>query len=147
MYVGELAKVGAIDEVEQEWFVIGMTYDREWQTGLNNLPHLISHNGVLIDFGESKQSEVITANMLFNIDIVYLDIVGEETENDEGELLSVLAITDIVKNVSPGNIVTQQTPTRFVFEVNAGEADRLSIGDKFMHVASGYIPLGYMPLS
>jgi len=147
---GEILKlISEEDDTYHSWFVVCMTTDKEMETGLNHLPRLIKHNGALFDFGEWKQTRVDTSGMLFNIDIVYFNIVPptKHWETDYGIRIASLEVIDIVKGIEPGYIVSQESLARFVLEMNAGESDVINIGDRYWLETSGYIPLGYMPLS
>jgi len=147
MEVGELYYGSEIDDEEAIWMLTCMTTPKELATGLNQLPRLLNHTGILLDLGESMLADVITQDLLFSIDIVYLEEVSEEieVEMDIGRFIFA-DVVNIVKGIEPGYRVSSHVQSRYIIEVNAGESDVLKVGDTVIMWFTGYIPLGYMPV-
>lgn len=85
--------------------------ERERDQGLSGMVSLEQYSGMLFVFPESGYYKFWMKDMLFPLDIIYLD-------ND-------MRIVTIVSNIQPESypetIVSTQ-PARYVFEMNAGEA-------------------------
>ncbi len=97
------------------WAVDVALTQAEQHQGLGGLVSLPTGHGMLFDFGADVPVTITTAPMLFNIDILFIDSTGE--------------VIDVVDNVSPGYLITESTPVRYVLEVNGGEAAAVDIGD------------------
>ncbi|MDD4987193.1 MAG: DUF192 domain-containing protein [Dehalococcoidales bacterium] len=146
MEIGELYYGSELGDEEAIWFLTCMTTARELATGLNQLPRLLDSTGIILDLGQAQPADVITQDLLINIDIIYLEEVSEEAvEGDIGRLI-IADVVDIVKYVAPGYRVRSAVQSRYIMEVNAGESGVLEIGDTVLMWFAGYIPLGYMPI-
>jgi len=71
---------------------------------------------MLFDLGYDTIFTVTTKEMFFSIDIVRIS--------------SAMAVTDVARNVQPGQLVTSETPARYFLEVNAGEANTINPSDQ-----------------
>ncbi len=87
----------------------------EMSVGLSGVQYLPPHTGMFFDLPYSMQVSVTTNEMLFNLDIAFVD--------------NNFTIVEIARNVQPGNIVTSQNIVKYFIEVNAGEFDDINIGD------------------
>lgn len=94
----------------------------EMSVGLSGVQYLPPRTGMLFDLPYSMQVSVTTKEMLFNLDIAFVD--------------NNFTIVEIARNVQPGNIVTSQNIVKYFIEVNAGEFDDINVGD----IVFGYTP-------
>lgn len=100
---------------DKQWSVVLATSPWELAAGLGGVASIAPNSGMLFDLGGPRTVEVTTEPMLFDIDIVF---VSED-----------LKVVDIVQDVAPRHVVTEQTPVRYFLEVNAGEANGIEAGD------------------
>lgn len=85
--------------------------------GLSGRENLCSDCGMLFLFDDSAQRTFVMRNMLFPLDIIFID--GE-------------TIVDIYKNLPPEGAITQNSygstgPVDKVLEINGGRADELGL--------------------
>jgi uncharacterized membrane protein (UPF0127 family) len=99
-----------------QWQVSLATDYLELIQGLRNTPQIPSGTGMLFDLGHDTTFTVTTKEMLFPIDIVRIS--------------SAMTVTDVAHNVLPGQLMTSDTPARYFLEVNAGEANYISLSDQ-----------------
>ena len=100
---------------DREWQVSVAATPAELASGLGGIESLLPWTGMLFDLGYERPLQVTTEPMLFPLDIVF---IGED-----------LKVIDVVQDVEPGNIVSEQTPARYFLEMNAGEAEGIEPGD------------------
>ena len=108
-------RVGTVTIGDREWTVEVATTPAELSAGLGGLSSIPASTGMLFDLGSSRGVQVTTEPMLFSIDIIF---IGENLE-----------VIDVVSNIAPGYLVTEETPVRYFLEVNAGEAEDVEPGD------------------
>jgi len=101
---------------DKHWQVSLATNYLELVQGLSNTPQIPSGTGMLFDLGYDTIFTVTTKEMFFSIDIVRIS--------------SAMAVTDVARNVQPGQLVTSETPARYFLEVNAGEANTINPSDQ-----------------
>jgi uncharacterized membrane protein (UPF0127 family) len=101
---------------DNQWQVSLVTDYLELIQGLSNTPQIPSGTGMLFDLGHDTIFTVTTKEMLFPIDIVRIS--------------SAMTVTDVAHDVQPGQLVTSNTPARYFLEVNAGEANGISLSDQ-----------------
>jgi len=99
-----------------QWQVSLATDYLDLVQGLSNTPQIPSKTGMLFDLGYDTIFTVTTKEMLFPIDIVRIS--------------SAMTVTDVAYDVQPGQLVTSDLPSRYFLEVNAGEADDISLSDQ-----------------
>ena len=89
--------------------------DEEKAVGLSKHFALPEKTGLLLIFDEAKFVKIWTKFMKFPIDIIFIDKKGR--------------ITRIYPSVLPGSkeIFKSYVPSRFVLELNSGDAERFSI--------------------
>jgi uncharacterized membrane protein (UPF0127 family) len=107
--------VGTVTIGEKQWQVEVASTPGELAAGLGGLDAIPAATGMLFDLGTSRPVQVTTEPMLFNIDIIFIS--------------EALQVENIVLDVPPGYVVTQETPVRYFLEVNAGEAQSVETGD------------------
>ncbi len=107
--------VGTVTIGEKQWAVEVASTPGELAAGLGGLDAIPAATGMLFDLGSPRTVQVTTEPMLFNIDIIFIS--------------EALQVEDIVLDVPPGYLVTQETPVRYFLEVNAGEAQGVETGD------------------
>ena len=100
---------------EKQWAVDVAASPEELTAGLGGVASIPAYTGMLFDLGSEQIVQVTTEPMLFNIDIIFI------SEN--------LEVVDIVQDVAPGYLVTEDTPVRYFLEVNTGEAEGIEAGD------------------
>jgi uncharacterized membrane protein (UPF0127 family) len=100
---------------DREWQVSVATTPAELTSGLGGVASLAPGTGMLFDLGYERPVQVTTEPMLFALDIVF---IAED-----------LTVLDVVRSIEPGNIVSEDTPTRYFLEVNTGEAEGVETGD------------------
>jgi len=71
--------------------------------------------GVLSILPQDQVVNVTTEAIYFPIDLIFIS--------------SDLTVIDVAENISPGMLVTEETPSRYVLEINAGEAGDIESGD------------------
>jgi len=109
------AVTGTVTIGEKYWQVEVVSTPAELAAGLGGLESIPAATGMLFDLETSRPVQVTTEPMLFNIDIIFIS--------------ETLQVEDIVLDVPPGYLVTQETPVRYFLEVNAGEAQGVEIRD------------------
>lgn len=87
----------------------------ELLAGLANLVSIPADTGMFFDTGYDNIINVTTLEMLFNLDIVFID--------------SDFKVVEVCENVLIGNVITSTVPARYFLEVNAGEAAGITSGD------------------
>ncbi len=108
----------------KQWSISVATTPAELQAGLGGLASIPAGSGMLFDLGGDQAVSVTTVPMLFNLDIVFIS--------------SSLQVVDVIRNVAPGQILTENTPVRFFMEVNAGETQGIAAGNSVS--ITGYTP-------
>ncbi|MBA7506484.1 hypothetical protein ES706_05175 [subsurface metagenome] len=99
---------------ENQWNVeVASTID-ELTTGLSGRSSMPAGTGMLFILPASQQVTVITQDMLFPIDIIFI---------------SSSIVIDVASGIEPGYEVTEETPCDMFLEVNAGEGDLVEVGD------------------
>lgn len=111
---------------EKQWAVDVAASPEELTAGLGGVASIPAYTGMLFDLGSEQTVQVTTEPMLFNIDIIF---ISEE-----------LQVVDVVSDVAPGHLVTEDTPVRYFLEVNAGEAEGIEAGDSVEITDYEYIP-------
>jgi uncharacterized membrane protein (UPF0127 family) len=97
------------------WLVYLAVEDWELRQGLGGLVGIDPNTGMFFDTGIDQAIQVTTEPMLFNIDIVFIS--------------SDLKVTEVQRDVPPGNEITASTPARYFLEVNGNEAAGVNVGD------------------
>ncbi len=87
----------------------------ELMAGLANLESILASTGMFFDTGYDNIISVTTQEMLFNLDIIFID--------------SDFKVVEVCENVLIGNVITSGVACRYFLEVNAGEASCVSAGD------------------
>jgi len=114
--------------------------DKQWQVriadtpweltqGLGGLPELAPGTGMLFDLGWERTVQVTTVPMLFNLDIAFFS---------EG-----FVVTEVYRNMEPGYVIASTSPARYFLEVNAGELEGTTSGDR---ASVELLPLEEMPV-
>jgi len=111
----DAAAIGTVTIGENQWQVELAATPAELAAGLGGLESIPAATGMLFDLGITRSVQVTTEPMLFNIDVIFIS--------------EALQVEDIVLNVPPGYLITQETPVRYFLEVNAGEAEGVETGD------------------
>jgi uncharacterized membrane protein (UPF0127 family) len=111
---------------DKSWSVQIAASPEELTAGLGGLSSIPANTGMLFDLGSEQTVEVTTEPMLFNIDIIF---ISED-----------LKVVDVVSDVAPGYLVTEDTPVRYFLEVNAGEAEGIEAGDSVEITDYQYTP-------
>ena len=101
---------------DKQWQVSLATSYLELIQGLGGLAQLPRRTGMLFDLGNDTIFTVTTEEMLFPIDIIRIS--------------STMTVTDVARNVLPGQLVTSIAPARYFLEVNAGEASGMNQSDQ-----------------
>ncbi len=97
----------------------------ERSQGLSNVPAMSAYTGMLFDMGSEQIISIQTENMLFSLDVLYLN--------------ESLVVTEVKENVLPGqSSVLSELPARYFMEVSAGEFSGIGIGDAA--TVTGYTP-------
>lgn len=111
---------------EKEWQVSIASLPWELSAGLGGVSSLPAGNGMLFDLGTERTVQVTTEPMLFPIDIIFVS---------DGS-----TVVDVVRDIDPGNVLTQETPVRYFLEVNAGEAEGIHTGNvaEIEQLSSGF---------
>ena len=100
---------------EKEWLATVAVTSEELAAGLSGLESMPAGAGMLFDLGSERAVQVTTEPMLFNIDVIFIS--------------EALQVVDVMLDIPPGYIITQETPIRYFLEVNAGEAENVETGD------------------
>ncbi|GAI80644.1 unnamed protein product, partial [marine sediment metagenome] len=111
---------------DKQWAVDIAISESELAAGLGGLSSIPAGTGMLFDLQAPQVVEVTTEPMLFNIDIIFIS---------EG-----LEVVDVIEDVAPGYLVTEDTPVRYFLEVNAGEAEGIEAGDSVEITDYEYTP-------
>jgi len=111
---------------DKQWAVDIAISESELATGLGGLSSIPANTGMLFDLGSPQTVEVTTEPMLFNIDIIFIS--------------EALEVVDVIEDVAPGYLVTEDTPVRYFLEVNAGEAEGIEAGDSVEITDYQYTP-------
>jgi len=111
---------------EKEWAVDVALSPSELAAGLGGIASIPAGTGMLFELGTEQAVEVTTEPMLFNIDIIFIS---------EG-----LEVVDMVRDVAPGFLVTEDTPVRYFLEVSAGETEGIEAGDSVEIADYEYTP-------
>jgi uncharacterized membrane protein (UPF0127 family) len=107
--------VGTVTIGERQWQVELAVTPEELAAGLGGLESIPAATGMLFDLGASSPVQVTTEPMLFNIDVIFIS--------------EALQVEDVVLDIPPGYVITQETPVRYFLEVNAGEAPGVEARD------------------
>jgi len=121
---------------EKEWEVDVAASADELSAGLGGVVSIPANTGMLFDLGGPQTVEVTTEPMLFNIDIIFI----KETVGITDFVWKTGEVVDVVRDVAPGYMVTEETPVRFFLEVNAGEAEGIEAGDSVEITDYEYMP-------
>jgi uncharacterized membrane protein (UPF0127 family) len=97
------------------WLVSLATTPEELVAGLSGVASMDAGTGMLFDTGYDHVIGVTTEQMLFNLDIVFID--------------SGFQVVEVKNNVAPGVIFDSSVAARYFMEVNAGELGGVSVGD------------------
>ena len=102
--------------------------DEEKAVGLSNHLALPEKTGLLLIFDEAKSVKIWTKFMKFPIDIIFIDKTGR--------------ITRIHSSAPPGSkeIFKSNLPSRFVLELNSGDAERFGIKKNDYIVTENILP-------
>lgn len=105
---------------ESQWSVVVATTYTELTTGLSGMSELTPGAGMLFDMGSDQNYiSVNMSGMLFPLDIIFIN--------------STAGVVGVLRNVQPGDEVYFQAGValgaRLFLEVNAGEAEDVSVGD------------------
>ena len=106
--------VGTVTIGEKQWQVEVAVTPEELAAGLGGLESIPAATGMLFDLGASRPVQVTTEPMLFDIDVIFIS--------------EALQVEDVVLDIPPGYVITQETPVRYFLEVNAGEAQSVDRG-------------------
>jgi 1,4-dihydroxy-2-naphthoate octaprenyltransferase len=99
---------------DSEWSVGRATQPRELARGLGGLSGIRPSRGMLFDTGATQKIRVTTKPMRFSLDIAFF--------------ADDLKVTELRRNVEPGNIVVSENPARYFLEVNGGELAGIKTG-------------------
>ncbi len=110
---GEIVVIGAGEGEIRAGLAVA---DRERVLGLSGVPCLPEDAGLLFDFGKAGFYPIWMKDMRFALDILWL-----------GEDMSVVDIKEGILPQSFPDIFVNATPARFVLEIPAGSAEKLSI--------------------
>jgi len=113
---------GRVTINDDVWEVVMQTTYAELVSGLSGVESLGDHTGMLFDIGQNTSIDVQVREMLFNIDIVFID----EGIDNEGN--TQYTVSGVYHDVEPGDKEYIGTG-RFFLEVNAGEAEDVEVGD------------------
>ena len=102
-------------------FTVEIARDNETRrTGLMWRTELAADNGMLFDFEETRSVRMWMKNTLLPLDMLFIDYAG--------------TVVHIEHNTTPGSLdlLGSDTPTRYVLEINGGQAQQLGIelGDR-----------------
>jgi len=100
---------------DKEWLVSLATTSQELLQGLAGVESIPANTGMLFDLGEEQIITVTSEEMLFPVDVIFID--------------SELVVTEVAFNFTPENEGTTSLPARYFLEVNAGEARGIEDGD------------------
>ncbi len=105
---------------EQSWAATIASTSAELLAGLSGVVSIPANTGILFDMGSAQGTISINmAEMLFNLDIVFLNVTG--------------GVVGILRDVAPGDAVAfdagEGLGAQYFLEVNAGEAVDVSVGD------------------
>jgi len=106
---------GVVTIRDKQWIVSLATTYVELVRGLATIPAIAPRTGMLFILPSNQTVQVTTQLLRFSIDIVFIN--------------SQLKVIDVARNISPGMIVSEATPTRYVLEVNATETAGIEKGD------------------
>ncbi|HEY33152.1 MAG TPA: DUF192 domain-containing protein [Dehalococcoidia bacterium] len=111
----ELIERAGVTIRDRQWLVD--IADTPWKLtqGLSDIPEISLGTGMLFDVGWVHHITVTTARMMFPLDVAFIS--------------ESLVIADIRRGLTPGEIVTSDTPARYFLEVNAGELSGIGLGD------------------
>ncbi|KKL18157.1 hypothetical protein LCGC14_2478320 [marine sediment metagenome] len=112
---------------DNEWLVSVMASAAELTAGLSGVASILAGNGMLFDMGSDQGSISINmADMLFSLDIVFIN--------------SEHGVVGILREVEPGEAVAFDAGAgngaRYFLEVNAEEAEGVSVGDIHRYLCS-----------
>jgi uncharacterized membrane protein (UPF0127 family) len=99
---------------ENQWAVSVANTVGELATGLSGQSSIPAGTGMLFVLPTSQVVTVNTTQMLFPLDIIFI---------------ANGIVVDVARNISPGNLVTEETPCDSFLEINAGEAASVEAGD------------------
>lgn len=114
-------KKGSIKIKNKKYFVLFAVILEEWKEGLkgNKLEYC---DGLIIIFDNNKKGNITMINMLYPIDIIWIDCDGKIIQIKQS-----VQIND--KNGNPNQI--EGVLCKYVLELNAGEVEKnkFSVGD------------------
>ena len=101
---------------DRQWLVD--IADTLWKLtqGLSDIPEISPGTGILFDVGWVHHITVTTKRMMFPLDIAFIS--------------ESLVIVDLRRDLTPGQVVTSDTPARYFLEVNAGELSGVDLGNQ-----------------
>lgn len=98
-----------------QWQVNVASSQSELLQGLSGLASLTPGTGMLFDFGGERSVTITTNEMLFPIDVAFINSYG--------------VITEILRDYGPNESCTAIEPASYMLEVNSGELLDVSVGD------------------
>ena len=110
-----MASYGTVTITPDVWTITYLTNPVDLANGLSGIPSLAAGYAVIFDMGRTGNIQVTTMNMLFNLDIVFLNADHN--------------VTEVWRNVAPGQILETEYPAAYFIEMNAGEASGIEVGD------------------
>lgn len=101
---------------------------QEWTQGLSDVDTMKKSQGLLFCYGSSLHRTFWMKGMKFPLDVILFDVNGQ--------------VVEILKNLPPptNNLILglpkykSKFPISYALEVNAGESDTVSLGDKLEFV-------------
>jgi len=100
---------------DKTWDVQVPTTTAEMTQGLGGLSSIDPGTGMFFDLGYDCTITMNTLEMLFNLDVAFVS-------ND-------LAVTEILRDLPPGQSRNSSSPARYFLEVNSGELEGIEVGD------------------
>jgi len=111
-----MAGQGRVTIGAKEWLASLASASWELTQGLGGIPEIPQGTGMLFDLGLEQAITVTTEPMLFPLDIAFFS--------------EALVVTEIYRSVQPGYLVTSTLAARYFLEVNAGELEGISSGNR-----------------
>ena len=106
---------GIVAIKDKQWYVDIATTYQEVTQGLGGVASIPEDTGMLFDLGYSQSVNITTYPMLFPIDIAFIS--------------NEFVITQIERNVPPGELIYPDSQVRLWLEVNANELEDIEVGD------------------
>lgn len=121
-----MASYGTITYGLNTWTITYLTNPTDLANGLSGVNALSPGYAVLFDMNSSSIITVTTMNMLFNLDIVFTNASG--------------VVTEVWRNIAPGQVFQTEHPAMYFIEMNAGEAVGVEVGDTGVVVVTSTDP-------